>query len=183
MRLKNKIKVGNNEIMESDRIIVSTGTICELLGVSRTTVKNWADEGCPRYEKGWWDLKEVFKWRGLTSAKEIKNKKDEEDLTLKERKLYYEMKYKEKQAENIQIKNEIEKGEYLSRNEVKEETELLYDVLKNSLYKLKDKITDDLSDVIGKDKSKNVDKLIEIEIMDNLSQMKTTQKKMLKEIK
>lgn len=74
------MKLTKKIIGENNRIIVNTNTLCELLGVSRTTVKNWADEGCPKHSRGWWDLKEVFEWVGIAGAKE-----DKETLTNKEK--------------------------------------------------------------------------------------------------
>lgn len=47
----------------SEKYIVSTRELCEILGVSRQTLINWLERGCPQMARGTWNLKDVIEWR------------------------------------------------------------------------------------------------------------------------
>lgn len=48
---------------KSEKYIVSTRELCEILGVSRQTLINWLGRGCPQMARGTWNLKDVIEWR------------------------------------------------------------------------------------------------------------------------
>lgn len=89
------------------------------------------------------------------------------------------MKYKESQAENIKIKNEIEKGKYINIDEIKEGTDNLNLILNDSLENLKNKIIEDLSYLIDKEPLKALDKTLALENKEHLKQLKLMQSKIL----
>ncbi|WP_195940946.1 hypothetical protein [Romboutsia sp. 1001713B170131_170501_G6] len=156
---------------EGEKLIVNTEALCALLSVTRMTVKRWADEGCPKHSRGWWDLADVLKWKGMVGTGNLKSVKDSKDMSFKEKKLYYEMKYKEAQAENMYLKNSIAKGEYLKRDEVIDELNRFFVVLKRSLMGLSRKIVTDIGLIVGQTTARKIESQIKEVIEDALSQM------------
>jgi len=49
-------------------LMVSTGMVVDLYQTSRNTVDKWIRGGAPKHERGWWDLKELIKWRGESAG-------------------------------------------------------------------------------------------------------------------
>lgn len=50
-------------VKKDDKVIASTNEMCELLNVSRQTLIDWVAMGCPKFDRGQWDVKAVFIWR------------------------------------------------------------------------------------------------------------------------
>lgn len=156
---------------DNGRLIVNTETLCELLSVSRVAVKYWSDEGCPKHSRGWWDLGEVLKWKGMVGTSNTKSVSETDDMSLKEKKLFFEIKYKESQAENMELKNAISKGEYLKREDVIQELNRFFVILKRSLMGLSKKIVTDIGILLDKNVARKVESQIKEVIDDALNQM------------
>ena len=156
---------------EGGKLIINTEALCALLCVSRMAIKKWADEGCPKHSRGWWDLAEVLKWKGMVGSGNLKSVNDSKDMSFKEKKLYFEMKYKEAQAENMDLKNSIAKGEYLKREEVINELNRFFIVLKRSLMGLSGKLATDISLYVDQTTARKAESQIKDVIEDALSQM------------
>lgn len=45
------------------KIILTSKDACELFGISRAGLSDWARQGAPKLERGSWDLKALFDWR------------------------------------------------------------------------------------------------------------------------
>lgn len=71
--------------------------IIRCFGVTRKTIYEWIDKGCPRNEDGTFDAKAVFDWY----VGWVKSKYEDDD-NLKVQKLRAEIKYKEAQVIKIQ---------------------------------------------------------------------------------
>jgi len=49
------------------KILLSTAAIAQAFNVAIELVsRSWGQQGCPKAERGWWDIAEVIKWRGLS---------------------------------------------------------------------------------------------------------------------
>ena len=166
-----KVKNENNKVFEVESIVVNTETICELLSISRMTLTKWSEEGCPKKGRGWWDLGEVLKWKGMVGVGNIKSISETDDMSLKEKKLFFEIKYKESQAENMELKNAISKGEYLKREDVIQELNRFFVILKRSLMGLSKKIVTDIGILLDKNVARKVESQIKEVIEDALNQM------------
>ena len=72
---------------EDGTLIVSSEVLKKIFGVTQRLISDWQAQGCPKYDRGWWDLKKVLEWRGLGRQKGVKKsdeaKKLEADADLK----------------------------------------------------------------------------------------------------
>lgn len=72
---------------EDGQLIVSSEVLKRIFGVTQRLISDWAMQGCPKYDRGWWNLKDVIEWRGLGRQKGEKKsdeaKKLEADADLK----------------------------------------------------------------------------------------------------
>lgn len=116
--------------MIDGKLCVSTAMMLQMFGVSRQALGNWAKQGCPKSKPGWWPLAEVVQWRGLGGGKTSKN---DDDLTLGTLKLKYDGEVKRLQAEALELKNSIARGEYVPRTEVVSELSRYFTGLKRAL--------------------------------------------------
>ena len=94
---------------EGGKLIINTEALCALLCVSRMAIKKWADEGCPKHSRGWWDLAEVLKWKGMVGSGNLKSVNDSKDMSFKEKKLYFSEIY---EIEPMLINSFFVKGKY-----------------------------------------------------------------------
>jgi hypothetical protein len=74
-------------------ICVCTEELCAKMGISRKTLSDWEQKGCPKSARGWWPIWNILKWRGLTSGG-IKTEEDLENITLSQQKIMYEAELK-----------------------------------------------------------------------------------------
>ena len=43
-------------------LIANTQQVADFFGVSRRSISNWGQSGCPKLGRGKWNLKQVFDW-------------------------------------------------------------------------------------------------------------------------
>lgn len=153
----------------------STQGICSILQISRETLANWADQGCPKLQRGWWDLNAVLAWSGVVSSEGVKSrneaKTDKQKKSTFEKKLYAEAELKEEQLNALKIKNGITQGEYIAKNElIKELTEFMF-YFKKSLQNLTSVITGEISHYVEDIEARRIESLISKLINNALAQM------------
>lgn len=112
------------------RMLVTTARLCELLEITDKTTTNWKRSGCPQHSRGWWDVKEVLKWRGQISTTEDAATK--KGRNLQQEKLEWEVEYKKQQTELTRMKNDIAEGKYIERDFVESELSRFFLVFKKS---------------------------------------------------
>lgn len=93
------------------KILLNTKMTAMFFSVSPRTLTNWNDKGCPKHSRGWWDIKKVMIWIN----------KNNDDESLPARKLKAEAIYKELQAALKQKELDVKEGDYIEKEEVKEE--------------------------------------------------------------
>jgi len=160
-----KVKIIN------DKICFTTATLCEILNVKRTTLKRWADDGCPKESVGWWPIAEVLRWKGLVGADGVNSGEKREKMGYNQQKLFFEMKYKEAQAENMSFKNEIDKGVYIRRDEVTAELSRFFITLKRSIGGLSRKLANEISCFVDPTSSRRIEKQLEEVLREALYQL------------
>lgn len=149
-----------HKLQDGQRLLVSTKILCQELGVTRVTIKNWVDQGCPQEARGWYDLFAVLKWRGYIGNSKPVTESELETASLQEQKMRADIKYKEAQAELTQYKNAINAGQYLEREVVESELSRFFVVLKTGLRSLPRRIGTRLASQIDPSEAR----LIETEI-------------------
>lgn len=115
---------------------VPTSFLTEIFGVSSKTLASWAKDGCPKADRGWWPIREVIAWRIDGSG----NKEDLDNMSLKDRKLYWEALLKKAQTENRELENGIKRGDYIEKQVVADELTTFFVALKQALLLLPRKI-------------------------------------------
>lgn len=154
-----------------DKICLSTGTICEVFDINRSTINRWGDDGCPKAARGWWPLADVLRWRGNTSTSGIQTDDDVEKLSLQQQKLYYEAKYKQAQSEAAAFKNSIQRGEYILKDDIIAELQRFFVVLKRSMLGYSRRIATELAGYVDSITTRRIEKMITELTLDALEQI------------
>lgn len=149
----------------------STSFITDLLEIDRSTLSRWKNDGCPQIALGWWDLKEVLKWKGLISGSGIKTPEEIERLSLNEQKLKSEVKYKQAQSEAFELKNAIAKGEYIPKQEIVTELQRFFTILKRSMQGYSRKVAAELAHLVSQSEARRIERLINDVTMNALEQI------------
>ncbi len=130
------LDVGKQVKIIDDTLCISASQAIELFGVHRNTLAQWVKLGMPKSGSGWYPLKDCYDW--VLNYKLGENEEQDEDGNVKPksdaaRKLLYEAKLKQEQAEAAELKNAISRGEYVSRDEVISELKRFFTTLKRSM--------------------------------------------------
>lgn len=160
---------GKDDIkIEDDKIIVRTRALANLLDVSDRNFTDWKREGLTQYKRGWWDLKNVLKWRG-----NIYNADTEETkaVDLQQKKLEAEVAFKQAQAELTKMKNDIAGGKYVERDLVEIELARFFLVFKKSALHIPRKLAGHLSGHVDPVESRKLEAQMAEIIIDALEQM------------
>lgn len=153
---------------DGERVLVSTDLLSELLGVSARTLANWAIEGCPKYKRGWWDLKAVLRWRGLADCG---GNPSGSEASLQQQKLQAEVNFKETQAELQALKRDILAGKYLEREVIVADLKRFFTVFKRSAQAIPRRMGLLLAGVVDPIEARRLEKQAEEEINSALTQM------------
>lgn len=156
-------------IREVDGVmLVTTSRLCDLLDVTDKTLTNWKRSGCPQHSRGWWDIKEVLKWRGQISSEDVATKKGR---NLQQEKLEWEVEYKKQQTELTRMKNDIADGKYIERELVEAELSRFFLVFKKSTTALARKLGNFISSYVEPQEARRAEQEIVDTISDALEQM------------
>ncbi len=128
----------------------------EVFGVTRAALGKWVKQGCPKSKPGWWPLGEVIAWRGLGSKGSTK--KSDDELSDFELKLKYEAEWKRLQAEQLDLKNAIARGDYIAAVDIVKELTTYFVYLKKSLQSLSKKIATDISPFVDPPTARRIER-------------------------
>lgn len=151
----------------NDEFCISSLAMCEVFRISRSGLGKWASQGCPKSRSGWWPLARVIEWRGLSTSKNGKDSQESTE-TLRRR---YEAEYKRLQAESLDLKNSIAKGEYLPRDEMVADLSRYHAMLKRSLTGLSRKLAMEVSSFVDPTTARRVESELSELVIDALEQM------------
>lgn len=107
-------KINDEYKIFDGKICATTQELCTQIGISRKTLSEWEDKGCPKAARGWWPIWDVMKWRGVIGSGGVKTEDEIEAMSLTQQKLLYEAEYKKLQSEKIAFENAISRGEYIN---------------------------------------------------------------------
>lgn len=124
------------EIQGEERILLKTTEAAVFFDISSRTLQRYHKQGCPKYKRGWWDIKEIRKWLN----------QEAEDNKLESRKLKAEIEYKEAQAKLKEKELEISEGDYIEKEEVKSQWIRRVIEVKKGLLALPQKIASQITD-------------------------------------
>lgn len=137
--MKKTIEDKNFKIIQNKYCFSTTAT-CDILDVTRETLSNWANNGCPKMARGWYPIAEILRWRGMVGTG-IKTEEDVNKMSISEQKSYYEKELKKIQSEQAQYKKEMTEGKYLKRDDVIENCTQGFLVLRQSFNAICKKIS------------------------------------------
>lgn len=140
------------------KVCVSTSALYEILEVNESTLVRWAEKGCPKVQRGWWSIKDVLDWRNASYKATTEN--DIDKLSLSERKAYYDAKVKEAQSEALNLKNKLAQGDYIAKDEIVEELQRFFIILKRSMTGFSRKIAADLSHIVDATEARRIGKMV-----------------------
>jgi hypothetical protein len=109
---------------------VTSAFAADVFGVTAKTLSAWADEGCPKAGRGYWDLREVMRWRLERSGG---NGSGDEGKNWYKNKIMWDARLKEAQCETQNLKNAVLKGEYIRIDEAQAELESFFVTLKQAV--------------------------------------------------
>ena len=151
----------------AEKVCVTTSALYEILDVNESTLVRWADKGCPKVQRGWWSIKDVLDWRNTTFAKD----KELEEMNFSEKKVYYEGQLKKAQLETLDLKNQIAKGEFISKSEIVTELDRFLTVLKKTMTSYAKTIAAELSNLVDVTEARRMERLIQETTRNVLEQM------------
>lgn len=157
-----------------DKLCITTNEICNRLDISRKTLAEWSDKGCPKSARGWWPVWEVLAWRGILTTEETMSEskmKGTDEYSLNLKKLKYETEYKKQKAEEASFENAIARGEYINKHEIIMELKRFLTVLKRSMLGYSRKVANEVSPYVENDVSRRIEKMITELSMDALEQL------------
>lgn len=159
-----------HKLQDGQRLLVPTKTLCRELGVTRVTIKNWVDQGCPQESRGWYDLFAVLRWRGYIGNSKPVSKNELEAASLNEKKMLADVRYKEAQAELTEYKNAINAGLYIPREVVESELSRFFVMLKTALRSLPRRIGTRLASQIDPAEARKIEAEVKQTIDKSLNQ-------------
>ena len=146
-------------VVEGERILVSTGKLCDIMSISQRTLANWGTAGCPKGERrGWYDLQEVLEWRGLTGKKLGHGDTSVgQDDGLMRQKLAADVRYKQMQSETMQFRHDLESGRYIERDALVSDLTRLFAEIRRVLLSLPRRVTTMLGSSLDSDTIKGIE--------------------------
>lgn len=169
--MKGVITINTMKSEETD-IIVKTSMLANLFGVTTRTINKWERDGCPKESYGKWSLKQVIAWHDeYIQGKTVED--DVNDMGLKDQKTYFEVQLKKAQSESRELRNAIERGDYLEKNYIQQELARFFTVFKRSSYAMGKKIIADLQPKVTPESLRGIDELVSKDIKYILEQFAT----------
>lgn len=161
--------MGNNvktKIIDG-KTCVQTSFLSEIFGVSGKTLASWAKDGCPKADRGWWPVRDVIEWRmGAAGKGDV----DLENLSLKDKKTYWEASLKKAQTENREMENEIKRGDYIEKEVAACELAAFFTAFKQAVLFLPRKIGIIVDAAVDRDTAKEVEKEVKDVVNDALTE-------------
>ncbi|UED76088.1 hypothetical protein [Brevibacillus sp. DP1.3A] len=138
------------------KLCLSSTAICEVLDIHRNTLQNYTKAGLPKVKTGWFDLREVIRWR----AEREGAKASGEDESHAQMKLRYEAELKREQAAAATLKNAIANGEYVKRDDVVSELQRFFVTLRRSMQGYSRKVAMEIAPYVDPDQVRIIEQNI-----------------------
>lgn len=111
---------------DNGEIIVTTKVLCQILDLGPEMISRHNRAGMPKVATGWWNVREVLVWLGMSKDKDGTK-------SAAQRKLEAEADYREAKAKREKRMNEVLEGQYIAAEDVTREWTGRVNELKSSL--------------------------------------------------
>ena len=99
MNVKSTIKFN-----DEGELLLTTGEMGKIFGMRADTLSDWAQKGCPKEERGWWNIRKVVEWRGLARSG------DNMEISSEAKKLQADADYKTAKARQAEVELQEQLG-------------------------------------------------------------------------
>ena len=158
-----------------EKLCTTTSELCSKLEISRKTLKEWSDKGCPKAARGWWPVWDVLYWRGILTISdpdvETSGMKGTDEYSLNMKKLKYETELKKEKADAASFDNAVTRGEYIAKKDIVIELKRFFTVLKRSMLGYSRKVATEVSPYVDNDVSRRIESMINELSIDALNQL------------
>jgi phage terminase Nu1 subunit (DNA packaging protein) len=165
--------MANNEFCRKTadgRILLNTSSIAKAFNTSIELVsRKWSKQGCPKEERGWWDISEVIKWRGLS-----RNEGGEDSAEAKKLKADADTKFARARQEELKLQEML--GSLVPIEMVKGELNYTFTDIKQRLSKLPNDIRVELY-TLYPEHTNEVTEIVERKVRECLSELSSTNDK------
>ncbi|MFA6848738.1 MAG: P27 family phage terminase small subunit [Selenomonadaceae bacterium] len=175
-KLSKQLKIDRNEAVMKiadksvrfieGKVLYSSSRLADFLEITNKTLTMWNKEGCPKVATGWWDIEEVLKWRGLIGGGAYATEEKAKAKNLYARKMEAEIMLKEYQMQFQAMKNSIQNGELLRRDDVIRELASLFAGIKTVIRTVPRKCASQLTGLIDSSEIRRIEASM-IEVIDN----------------
>lgn len=126
--MKEKETVRRND---NGELLITSKDMMILFNIEEVTLAKWAKSGCPKVQRGLWNLREVIRWRGI--AKRGDNDQDQSDEA---RKLQADADYKHAKARQEEVRLQEMLGELVPIEMIKDKWAMAFTEIRQLLLKL-----------------------------------------------
>lgn len=140
------------------KVCVTTAFLAESFGVTSKTIADWAKKGCPKVTQGYWYMPDVIRWRDSTLFKRLDAADPNEgEMSLTQRKIYWETECRKAQTENQLFKNAVLRGDYLTKEEVQQGVSNFLAVFKRAVLSLPRKASIIAAQYLGNERARELE--------------------------
>ncbi|EPY07431.1 hypothetical protein PAALTS15_09910 [Paenibacillus alvei TS-15] len=140
----------------NDKVCISSKGIQTVLGIHRNTLQNYVKQGLERVQTGWFELTAVIDF--MAEKKGADSEDGEESLA--QMKLRYEALLKKEQAEAATLKNEVERGEFIRRDDAVADMQRFFVTLRRSMAGFSRKIANEIAPYVAPEQARQIEQNI-----------------------
>ncbi|MCY9543267.1 hypothetical protein M5X00_17660 [Paenibacillus alvei] len=138
------------------KVCISSKGVQTVLGIHRNTLNNYVKQGLERVQTGWFELTAVIEF--MAEKKGADSEDGEESLA--QMKLRYEALLKKEQAEAATLRNEVERGEYIRRDEAIGDLQRFFVILRRSLTGFSRKVATEIAPYVSPEQARQIEQNI-----------------------
>lgn len=156
-----------NQITEED-VLLTTGMLAKVYGVTPRTVQNWTRAGMPKAAPGGYSLRAVLQWMRAGAADDGA---DVSEMSLAQKKLYYEGRHRAALAELQTMKLETMRGELVPAAQVTDDLRRFCAVLKKEMQGIGRECIEEVAPDMDAARVRDLEDRVERRIEDALRQL------------
>lgn len=111
-------------------LILTTAEMGKIFNMRADTLSDWAKKGCPKEERGWWNVKKVIEWRGMSRLG------DNVEMSSEAKKLQADADYKTARARQAEVELQEQLGRLVPIEIVKEQMQDAFAEIRQLMLKL-----------------------------------------------
>lgn len=149
-------------------VLVTTQLLAKIYGVTTRTIQNWTKAGCPKYAPGGYSMRAVVQWMRAGAAED---EADVSEMSLAQKKLYYEGRHRAALAELQNMKLEAMRGELLPAAQITDDLRRFCAVLKKEMQGIGRECIEEVAPDMDAARVRDLEERIEKRINEALRQM------------